>query len=67
MQEIVRQTPELKPAVYSLINRDIGSALTTIERVAPAQVPRRADAAAGQLGHGVQPRTGGHRESHGGR
>lgn len=44
MQEIVRQTPELKPAVYSLISRDIGSALTTIERVAPAQVPRRADA-----------------------
>ena len=44
MQEIVRQTPELKPAVYSLISRDIGSALTTIESVAPAQVPRRADA-----------------------
>jgi len=44
MQEIVRQTPELKPAVYSLINRDTGSALTTIERVAPAQVPRQAGA-----------------------
>ncbi|HFT7758286.1 TPA: MobF family relaxase [Enterobacter hormaechei] len=44
MQEIVRQTPELKPAVYSLISRDIGSALTTIESVVPAQVPRRADA-----------------------
>ena len=44
MQEIVRQTPALKPAVYSLINRDIGSALTTIESVVPAQVPRRADA-----------------------
>ena len=44
MQEIVRQTPALKPAVYSLIDRDIGSALTTIESVAPAQVPRQAGA-----------------------
>lgn len=35
---------KLKPAVYSLINRDIGSALTTIDNVVPAQVPRRADA-----------------------
>jgi len=44
MQEIVRQTPELKPAVYSLIDRDISSALTTIESVAPQQVPRKAGA-----------------------
>lgn len=44
MQEIVRQTPELKPAVYSLIDRDISSALKTIERVTPQQVPRKPDA-----------------------
>lgn len=44
MQEIVRQTPALKPAVYSLIDRDIDSALNTIEQVAPAQVPRQAGA-----------------------
>ncbi len=40
MQEIVRQTPALRPAVYSLIERNIGSALTTIESVTPQQVPR---------------------------
>lgn len=44
MQEIVRQTPALRPAVYSLIERNIGGALTTIESVAPQQVPRRPDA-----------------------
>lgn len=44
MQEIVRQTPELRPAVYSLIDRDISSALKTIESVVPQQVPRKADA-----------------------
>jgi plastocyanin len=44
MQEIVRQTPALKPAVYSLIDRDIDSALNTLEQVAPAQVPRQAGA-----------------------
>ena len=44
MQEIVRQTPALRPAVYSLIERNIGSALTTLESVAPQQVPRRPDA-----------------------
>ncbi|MRT06037.1 conjugative transfer relaxase/helicase TraI [Ewingella americana] len=44
MQEIVRQTPELRPAVYSLIDRDVTSALTTIESVAPMQVPRKPDA-----------------------
>ena len=41
MKEIVRQVPELRPAVYSLIDRDINSALTTIEQVTPAQVPRQ--------------------------
>lgn len=44
MQEIVRQVPELRPAVYSLIDRDIHSALSTIERVEPAQVPRKENA-----------------------
>ncbi|EJK1259059.1 conjugative transfer relaxase/helicase TraI [Salmonella enterica] len=41
MQEIVRQTPALKPAVYSLIDRDISGALTTLESVKPQQVPRK--------------------------
>ncbi|HHA1672040.1 TPA: conjugative transfer relaxase/helicase TraI [Enterobacter roggenkampii] len=40
MKEIVRQTPELKPAVYSLINRDAAGALATIDTVSPLQVPR---------------------------
>ncbi|HAT3652587.1 TPA: conjugative transfer relaxase/helicase TraI, partial [Raoultella ornithinolytica] len=44
MKEIVRQVPELRPAVYSLIDRDINSALATIEKVTPEQVPRKADA-----------------------
>ncbi|VTN16451.1 Multifunctional conjugation protein TraI [Raoultella terrigena] len=44
MKEIVRQVPELRPAVYSLIDRDVNSALTTIEQVTPEQVPRKADA-----------------------
>ena len=37
MKEIVRQVPELRPAVYSLIDRDVHRALTTIEQVTPAQ------------------------------
>ncbi|WP_200780732.1 conjugative transfer relaxase/helicase TraI [Klebsiella oxytoca] len=41
MKEIVRQVPELRPAVYSLIDRDVHSALSTIEQVTPAQVPRK--------------------------
>ncbi|RLM11820.1 conjugative transfer relaxase/helicase TraI [Gibbsiella quercinecans] len=44
MKEIVRQVPELRPAVYSLIDRDVHSALATIEQVTPEQVPRQADA-----------------------
>ncbi|WP_239719421.1 AAA family ATPase, partial [Klebsiella quasipneumoniae] len=32
MKEIVRQVPELRPAVYSLIERDVHRALTTIEQ-----------------------------------
>ncbi len=41
MKEIVRQVPELRPAVYSLIDRDISRALSTIEQVTPEQVPRK--------------------------
>lgn len=41
MKEIVRQVPELRPAVYSLIERDVHRALTTIEQVTPEQVPRK--------------------------
>jgi hypothetical protein len=41
MKEIVRQVPELRPAVYSLIDRDVNRALTTIEQVTPEQVPRK--------------------------
>ncbi|MGS3492585.1 AAA family ATPase [Klebsiella pneumoniae] len=41
LKEIVRQMPELRPAVYSLIERDVHRALTTIEQVTPEQVPRK--------------------------
>lgn len=41
MKEIVRQVPELRPAVYSLIDRDIHGALKTIGQVTPEQVPRK--------------------------
>ncbi|EJC3639250.1 conjugative transfer relaxase/helicase TraI [Salmonella enterica] len=41
MKEIVRQTPELREAVYSLINRDVERALSGVESVKPAQVPRQ--------------------------
>lgn len=41
MKEIVRQVPELRPAVYSLIERDVSRALSTIEQVTPEQVPRK--------------------------
>ncbi|WP_300002335.1 conjugative transfer relaxase/helicase TraI [uncultured Cedecea sp.] len=44
MKEIVRQTPSLRPAVYSLIDRDVKSALATIETVTPDSVPRKQDA-----------------------
>lgn len=44
MKEIVRQVPELRPAVYSLIDRDVSRALTTIEQVTPEQVPRKVGA-----------------------
>lgn len=41
MKEIVRQTPELREAVYSLINRDVERALSGLESVKPSQVPVR--------------------------
>lgn len=40
MKEIVRQTPELRDAVYSLINRDVNKALSGLESVKPVLVPR---------------------------
>ncbi|MGP3221095.1 conjugative transfer relaxase/helicase TraI [Serratia bockelmannii] len=44
MKEIVRQTPELKPAVYKMIDNDVPGALGVVRTVAPANVPRQADA-----------------------
>lgn len=44
MKEIVRQTPELKPAVYKMIENDVPGALDVVRTVAPANVPRQADA-----------------------
>lgn len=44
MQEIVRQTPELRPAIESMIAGNVGEALARVEAVTPSQVPRRADA-----------------------
>src|SRR5699024_12368522 len=41
MKEIVGQTPELREAVYSLINRDVERALSGLESVKPSQVPRQ--------------------------
>ncbi|PJW28155.1 AAA family ATPase, partial [Escherichia coli] len=43
-KESVRQTPELREAVYSLINRDVERALSGLESVKPSQVPRLAGA-----------------------
>ncbi|MEX3557012.1 MAG: conjugative transfer relaxase/helicase TraI [Burkholderia sp.] len=44
MKEIVRQTPELKPAVYKIIDNDVPGALDVVRAVAPANVPRQANA-----------------------
>lgn len=44
MKEIVRQTPELKPVVYKMIDNDVPGALGVVRAVAPANVPRQADA-----------------------
>jgi hypothetical protein len=59
MKEIVRQVPELRPAVYSLIDRDISRALSTIEQVTPEQVPRKDGAwVPEKLGHRIHAGTG---------
>ncbi|WP_448196250.1 AAA family ATPase, partial [Raoultella planticola] len=44
MKEIVRQTPELKPAVHKMIDNDVPGALDVVRAVAPANVPRQANA-----------------------
>ncbi|MCS5452298.1 conjugative transfer relaxase/helicase TraI [Enterobacter huaxiensis] len=44
MQEIVRQTPELRPAVESVIAGRVRESLVRVEAVTPSQVPRRAGA-----------------------
>lgn len=44
MKDIVRQTPELRPAVYSLLEGRAPQALDTIRSVSPVQVPREAGA-----------------------
>jgi conjugative transfer relaxase protein TraI len=41
MQEIVRQTPELRPAIESMIAGNVSGALQVMETVQPSQVPRR--------------------------
>lgn len=40
MKDIVRQSPELRPAVYALLEGRTGEALDTIRRISPEQVPR---------------------------
>ncbi|UCQ29581.1 AAA family ATPase (plasmid) [Edwardsiella tarda] len=44
MNDIVRQTPALRPAVYALLARQTDEALTIIASVTPDQVPRVAGA-----------------------
>lgn len=44
MQEIVRQTPELRPAVESVIAGRVTESLERVEAVSPAMVPRKAGA-----------------------
>lgn len=43
MKDIVRQTPALKPAIYSMIEGNAREALIRVEQVTPAQIPRNAD------------------------
>lgn len=43
MQDIVRQTPELRPAIYSMIEGDARGALEKVEAVSPAQIHRKTD------------------------
>lgn len=44
MKDIVRQSPELKPAIYSIIEGDFRGALDQIDAVKPGQVPRESGA-----------------------
>ncbi|WP_338138236.1 conjugative transfer relaxase/helicase TraI [Enterobacter quasiroggenkampii] len=44
MQEIVRQTPELRPAVESVIAGRMAESLERVVAVAPVMVPRKVDA-----------------------
>lgn len=44
MRDIVRQIPELRPAIYSMIEGDARSALERVETVTPAQILRKSDA-----------------------
>jgi conjugative transfer relaxase protein TraI len=44
MQDIVRQTPELRPAIYSMIEGNVGEALEKVDAVSPAQIHRKTDA-----------------------
>lgn len=44
MQDIVRQTPELRSAIYSMIEGDARGALEKVEAVSPAQIHRKTDA-----------------------
>lgn len=41
MKEIVRQSPELLPAVYSMIDKDVHGALKTIDSLSPTLIDRR--------------------------
>ncbi|PVZ84203.1 conjugative transfer relaxase/helicase TraI [Serratia sp. S1B] len=41
MKEIVRQTPQLREAVYKIIDNDLPGALAVIDSVPPQAVPRR--------------------------
>ncbi|PHM59480.1 MobF family relaxase [Xenorhabdus ishibashii] len=44
MDEIVRQTPELKPAVEAIIKGKVNESISVIEKVSPTVVPRVKDA-----------------------
>lgn len=44
MKDIVRQSPELRPAVEAIIDRQVGQALNIIQSVTPDQIPRHVGA-----------------------
>ena len=41
MQEIVRQTPALRPAIESIIAGQVATSLRQVDDVTPQQVPRQ--------------------------